>query len=100
MDGDANISVIRGTKRYMFEFTCSIDLNVMFGDKEEYKLKLHLNDISSELVTGETWKDEMTYSLTGIDKSARAKVSESIELFKELLCTSVSNFFERFKQIS
>lgn len=48
IEGDASLAVMRGKKRYLFDFTFSLTLVATFGDEPEEEGKVSFLDVSSD----------------------------------------------------
>ncbi|VWU53052.1 chaperone binding protein, putative, partial [Hepatocystis sp. ex Piliocolobus tephrosceles] len=93
---DAQIVVIRGTKRHIFEFSCNlyVTLYVNITELHIHKVIVEIKELSSELESGQTWKNYIH-----IKKNDKLKISENLfSHIYELLMEKVENQIKLFTQ--
>ncbi|CRH01733.1 chaperone binding protein, putative [Plasmodium relictum] len=98
---DAQIVVIRGTKRHIFEFSCNLHLTIYVNITELHihKVIVEIKELSSELEAGKTWKNFIT-----IKKNDKLKISDSLfnhiyDLLIEKVETQIKHFTEEYNKI-
>ncbi|KJP86334.1 hypothetical protein AK88_04053 [Plasmodium fragile] len=98
---DAQIVVIRGTKRHIFELSCNlyVTLNINITEFHTHKIIVQINELSSELEAGKTWKDYIT-----VKKNDKLKVPDKLfnniyELLIEKVVNQVKYFTEEYSKM-
>ncbi|SBT41165.1 chaperone binding protein, putative [Plasmodium ovale wallikeri] len=72
---DAQIVVIRGTKRHIFELSCNlyVTLYINVTELHIHKVIVEIKELSSELEAGKTWKNYIT-----IKKNDKLKIADNL----------------------
>lgn len=122
VSGDAHIAVIRGTKRYIFDFSivitfeCSVDSSIPFPTPfndnsleikqsnenkkiSTYKGELHMTEIASTTVNPDSWINDMTVKYEKEPKVEHKQgVEELLIEFKKLLIERIKLFIKDFSE--
>ncbi|CAG9473362.1 chaperone binding protein, putative [Plasmodium vivax] len=98
---DAQIVVIRGTKRHIFELSCNlyVTLNINITELHIHKIIVQIAELSSELEAGKTWRDYIT-----VKKNDKLKVPDKLfnniyELLIEKVESQVRYFTEEYSKM-
>ncbi|CAA9989982.1 chaperone binding protein, putative [Plasmodium knowlesi strain H] len=98
---DAQIVVIRGTKRHIFELSCNlyITLNINITEFHIHKIIVQIGELSSELEAGKTWRDYIT-----VKKNDKLKVPDKLfnniyEFIIEKVENQVKYFTEEYSKM-
>ncbi|UKK02087.2 HSP70/90 co-chaperone [Theileria orientalis] len=113
LEGDGQIAFIRGTRRYLFDFSCNINLEIKIdtsigstkteekAEEEQlstYKGELELKEISSEMESGKSWKDYMKVNYKSKMKSEHEElVKDMMEIFKQSVSEKIEEFISEYK---
>ncbi|EUD67653.1 hypothetical protein C922_01838 [Plasmodium inui San Antonio 1] len=93
---DAQIVVIRGTKRHIFELSCNlyVTLNINITEFHIHKIIVQIAELSSELEAGKTWRDYIT-----VRKNDKLKVPDKLfSNIYEFLIEKVENQVRYFTE--
>ncbi|GAW82226.1 chaperone binding protein [Plasmodium gonderi] len=98
---DAQVVVIRGTKRHIFELSCSlyVTLNINITELHIHKVIVEITELSSELEAGKTWRNYIT-----VKKNDKLKVPDKLfnsiyEFLIEKVENQVRYFTEEYKKM-
>ncbi|EPR61219.1 tetratricopeptide repeat-containing protein [Toxoplasma gondii GT1] len=118
LTGDAQVVVMRGTKRFLFEFACTVVFEVSgelslpdsglvptAGDKDgtkfSYKGEITLPEVSSADGKGEAWLTGSRIKMKQkVDPRNQPIVDECIEAFKKQLVHQIHQFLSDFSKIA
>ncbi|KEP65965.1 UNVERIFIED_CONTAM: tetratricopeptide repeat-containing protein [Hammondia hammondi] len=118
LTGDAQVVVMRGTKRFLFEFACTVVFEVSgelslpdsgllptAGDKDDtkfsYKGEITLPEVSSADGKGEAWLTGSRIKMKQkVDPRNQPIVDECIEAFKKQLVHQIHQFLADFSTIA
>nr|BAN65620.1 tetratricopeptide repeat domain containing protein [Babesia bovis] len=109
MECDAQIALIRGTLRYMFDFSCtlvftaSIDTSVGSESSESnatvYEGALHLVELSSAMEKGKTYSDYMKVVFKdSLKPEHKDLMGCMVDKFKVSVCECIDAFYARYQQ--
>ncbi|CDO66133.1 chaperone binding protein, putative [Plasmodium reichenowi] len=92
---DAQIVVIRGTKRHIFELSCNLDITIFINITElhVHKVLVEIKELSSELEAGKTWKNFIT-----IKKNDKLKIPDN--LFNDIYDFVIEKVQEQIKNFT
>ncbi|CDR97006.1 tetratricopeptide repeat domain containing protein, putative [Babesia bigemina] len=112
LECDAQIALIRATRRYMFDFSCALkfeaSIDTAFGsgyssDDESkasvYRGTLLLTEISSAMEKGKTYSDYMRVSFEDEPKPEHAELMRCMmDKFKTSVCERIDAFLDAYQQ--
>nr|BAN66207.1 tetratricopeptide repeat domain containing protein [Babesia bovis] len=109
MECDAQIALIRGTLRYMFDFSCtlvftaSIDTYVGSESSESnatvYEGALHLVELSSAMEKGKTYSEYMKVVFKdSLKREHKDLMGCMVDKFKVSVCECIDAFYARYQQ--
>lgn len=116
LTGDAQVVVMRGTKRFLFEFACTVVFEVSgeltlpdnglvptAGEKDDtkfcYKGEISLPEVSSADGKGEAWLTGSRIKMKQkVDPRNQAIVDECIDAFKKQLVHQIHQFLADFSK--
>ncbi|CAD2101978.1 chaperone binding protein, putative [Plasmodium vinckei lentum] len=95
LTADAQIVVIRGTKRHIFEFSSNLHISLYINLPEfhVHKIIVQIKELSSELEAGKTWKNYIF-----IKKNDKLKIPD--KLFDNIYSFVVSNIESQVKKFT
>jgi hypothetical protein len=115
LEGDASITMVRGTARYLFEFSAEIEWEAIVtedspdalipggggdGDKKKkpkkFRGSIKLNEISSTIADGEDFEMERRFTKTP-DKDNRAAVDEAVRRFEGDVNARIRSFVTEYR---
>lgn len=113
MECDAQIALIRATRRYMFDFSCKLKLEIsidtdigsMVRGKEDpdessasvYQAILTLSEISSEMEKGKTYGDLMKISYKDEMKQEHVELAKyMVDQFKASVTDRIKEFMDNY----
>ncbi|AFZ79301.1 hypothetical protein BEWA_021490 [Theileria equi strain WA] len=113
VDGDAQIAFIRGTRRYLFDLSCTLNVEITIdtsvgsgpaADSAEsshisnYNGVLTLREISSEKEVGKTWKDYITVKYKSTIKPEHSELlKDMMEKYKSIVCDKIDEFLSEYQ---
>uniref|UniRef100_A0A3B0N612 TPR repeat/Tetratricopeptide repeat/Activator of Hsp90 ATPase, N-terminal, putative n=1 Tax=Theileria annulata TaxID=5874 RepID=A0A3B0N612_THEAN len=107
LEGDAQIAFIRGTRRYLFDFSCNINLDIEIDTDFEKEVKtqlskyqgvLVLKEISSERESGKTWTDYMSVKYkSNLKPEHQELVKDMLNKFKENVSQKIDQFLTHYQ---
>ncbi|GFE53166.1 tetratricopeptide repeat-containing protein protein [Babesia ovis] len=115
MECDAQIALIRGTLRYMFDFSCVLkfkaSINTEFDaantDQDEsddsqatvYEGMLELSELSSAMEKGKTYKDYMKAKFKDTLKPEHKDLLNCmVDKFKATVCERIDEFYAKYQE--
>ncbi|KEG04929.1 chaperone binding protein, putative [Plasmodium vinckei vinckei] len=95
LTADAQIVVIRGTKRHIFEFSSNLHISLYINLPEfhVHKIIVQIKELSSELEAGKTWKNYIF-----IKKNDKLKIPD--KLFDNIYSFVVTNIESQVKKFT
>ncbi|GBE59077.1 tetratricopeptide repeat domain containing protein [Babesia ovata] len=112
LECEAQIALIRATRRYMFDFSCSLkfeaSIDTAFGagyssDDESkasvYRGTLTMTEISSAMETGKTYSDYMRVSFEDDPKPEHTELMRCMmDKFKTSVCERIDAFLKKYQK--
>eukprot|EP00375_Theileria_parva_P002292 XP_764970.1 hypothetical protein [Theileria parva strain Muguga] len=109
LEGDAQIAFIRGTRRYLFDFSCNVNLNIQVdtgvgadapddSQLSKYQVVLVLREISSERESGKSWVDYMSVKYKSKLKPEHQElVKDILDKYKQNVSLKIDQFLTHYQ---